>query len=86
MSIRLQTRPSTDGLGVKRWTYRLNYFVTLHVFERPECYLNKGDAIYLLRVDHADGRTLETRFAKWKSQAIDKAQWIEERVHGGELK
>lgn len=85
MSIRVGSRrPSTDGLGVKRWTYQLNDFVTLHVFWRPESVVAKPP--YLLRVDHIDGRTLETRFANFESQATDKAQWIQERVRRGELK
>lgn len=85
MSIRIGARrPSTDGLGVKRWTYRLNDFVTLHVFWRPESVVRKPP--YLLRVDHIDGHVLETRFANFESEATDKAKWIESRVHSGELK
>lgn len=82
MSIKLNRRPSCDGLGVKRWTYRLDNTHTLHVFERP---YNVADVPYLLRVDHIDGRTLDTRFASFKSQAIDKAQWLETLVHNGNL-
>lgn len=32
-----------------------------------------------------DGRTLDTRFANFKSEAIDKAQWISERAAKGEF-
>lgn len=83
MSIRLEGRCSTDGLGVKRWTYRLDESLTLHVFERPQ---EQTHIPYLLRLDHADGRTLDVRYARFRSQAVDKAQWIALRVEQGEFK
>lgn len=81
MPIDLEKRPSTDGLGVKRWTWPINDMITLYIFERPPPYRLP----YLLRLDHKDGRTLDTRFARFKSQALDKAQWLAMRVERREL-
>jgi len=71
VSIRLDKQPSTDGLGVKRWTYPLADAVTLFVFERPASY---ADLRYSLRVDHADGRMLASALRETKAGAIAKAQ------------
>ena len=73
MSIRLNQRPSIDGLGVKRWTYPLRPDRTLFVFWRPKAY-RKGEAPYLIRVDHIDGRTLASELATTKVDAIRRAK------------
>ena len=73
MKIALNRKHSVDGLGVKRWKFKLGDFTTLYVFDRPYSLANHA---WLLRVDHADGRTLEVHLADTRQQAKSLAEGI----------
>lgn len=84
--IRLNRRPSTDAFGVKRWRFPVcNGVAVVTVFERSAKVLSQlRDPPYLIRLDHASGLHLDTCFAVFKSQAEDKAQWLEMRYERGQ--
>lgn len=73
MSIRFESRPSTDGLGVKRWTYELNAMWTLHVYDRPRAYAD--GARFMIRAEHKGGKRGWTWYRAKKEGARRKANW-----------
>jgi hypothetical protein len=79
--IRLDKQPSIDGLGVKRWIYPVDDFVTLYIYARPAPY-RCGEPRYYLRAQHRDGRHLWHGCAGTKRLAAKKARLAQDRFAG----
>jgi hypothetical protein len=83
MSIRLEGQPSTDGLGVKRWTYNLDHGHVLHVFERPSDTCQPAHK-FMLRLMERDGSFLSVSFVPRKDTAAQLARYIDRDVREGD--